>query len=242
MRLQIIPDTTLENKDTDSLINNLHYYKAPMQRLSKTKDAVILGDQLFLSYEIELTKENTRFFLYFEEPVKDQAYTELNIAFPKATLKESKDKLKFKEPLISELNTRYHYFLSLKIDKRGLAPLPGILETRKLMKDTDRAFIQVIFEPESHDLYRSIETAIKDFQKGHMTKRIELTKRNLGTGAIKSSIKILQETLSIVSFFLSDEEMSFDDIGNSEYEDILRRGLSQNTLNKSKWNGFNYNF
>lgn len=239
MRLQIIPDTTVDNKDTDTLINNLHFYKSPVQRFSKTKDALIIGDQQFLSYEIELSKENTKFFLHFDDQLKDPVYTELNIAFPKSTLKESKDRIRFSDPLVSELNTIYHYFLSLKVDKRGLAPLPGILETRKMMKDTDKAFIQIIFEPESHDLYRSIEAAIKDFQKGHMTKRIEFSKRDISTGAIKAGIKILQETLSIVSFFLSDEEMSFDDIDNSEYEDILRRGLSQNTLNKSKWNGFN---
>lgn len=239
MRLQIIPDTTVDNINSDTMINNLHQYKTPLQRFSKTKDALILNDQLCISYEIELSKVNTKFFLHFDNQVADQVRTELNITYPKSTFKETKDKIKFNNPIISELNMKYHYFLSLKVDKRGLAPLPGILETRKLMKAEDRAFVQIIFEPESHDLYRSIETAIKDFQKGRMTRRIELNKKNISTGLIKAGIKTLQETLSIISFFLSDDEMSFDDIDNSEYEDILRRGLSQNTLNKSKWNGFN---
>jgi hypothetical protein len=240
MRIQIIPDYSVDNKDTDSFMNNVHYYRSPLQRMTKSKEAITINDQYIISYEIELTKDSCKFYLYYDEPLKDLVHTELNLAFPKVTLKEAKDRLiKFKNPVVSELNTRYHYFMSLKVDKRGLAPLPGILEARKLMKDTDRAFIQVIIEPEGHDCFRSIEAAIKDFQKGQITKKIELNRKNITTGVIKTGIKICQEILSMTSFFLSDEEMTFDDIDNTEYEDLLRRGLSPNTLNKSKWNTYN---
>jgi len=238
MRLQIIPDILIDNKNTDTLINNIHTYRSPLQRMKAEKDKIIINDQYIISYEIELSK-TAEFYLYFDDSIKSQINTEINLTWPKATLKEAKSILKLTNPIISTLDMQYHHFLSLKIDKRGLAPLPGILETMKLIKDTDKAFLQVIFEPESHDWYKTVEACIKDFQGGYVARKLELNKKNIINSLIKAGIKTLQETLSIVSFFLSDEEMKFDDIDTAEYEDLLRRGLSPNTQSKSKWNGFN---
>lgn len=238
MRLQIIPDIFIDNKKTDTMINNIHTYRSPLQRMKAEKDKIIVNDQYIIACEIELSK-TAEFFLYFDDNIKSQINTEINLTWPKATFKEAKTALKFTNPIISTLDMQYHHFLSLKVDKRGLAPLPGILETMKLIKATDKAFIQVILEPESHDWYKTVEACIKDFQSGFVARKIELNKKNIVNGLIKAGIKTLQETLSIISFFLTDDEMTFDDINSAEYEDLLRRGLSENTRNKSKWNGFN---
>lgn len=242
MRVQIIPDTEINNKDTDTFINNIHYYKTPLQRIRTEKDMLILDNQLATSWEIEITSKKTEFYIHFDESQKNTVLSEINQMWRKATIKDANSKLIFKNPIISTLNLQYHHFLSLRIDKRGLTPLPAILETSKLIKDTDKAFIQVIFEPESHDWYKNIEAAIKDFQKGYIQKKIEISRKNITRLLIKAGIKTLQETLSVVSFFLTDEEMKFDDIDTAEYENLLRRGLSQNTHSKSAWHGYNVQF
>jgi hypothetical protein len=238
MRLQIIPDILIDNKNTDILINNVHTYRSPLQRMKADKDKIILNDQYIIAYEIELSK-SAEFYLYFDDSIRSQVNTEIGLTWHKATVKEAKTALRFTNPIISILDMQYHHFLSLKIDKRGLFPLPGILETMKLIKDIDKVFIQVIFEPESHDWYKTVEVSIKDFQRGYVARKIELNKKNITAGLIKAGIKTLQETLSIISFFLTDDEMQFDDIDTAEYEDLLRRGLSPNTQGKSEWNGFN---
>jgi hypothetical protein len=237
MRLQIIPDILVDNKNTDTMLNNLHTYRSPIQRTIKNKDSITITDQYIMAWEIELSKQGTFFYLHFDDKLQPQS--EINLTWPGVTTKEAKDILKFANPLISTLNLQYHHFLSLKVDKRGLMPLPGILECTRLMKGLDKAFIQVIFEPESHDWYKTIEACIKDFQGGYVARKIELNKSNIINALIKGGIKTLQEALSIISFFLSDEEIKYDDIGSAEFEDLLRRGLSPSTSDKSKWNGFN---
>lgn len=239
MRLQLIPDINIDNKNTDTLINNIHFFRSPMKRLRITKDYIEIQPQYQIAYEIELSTSGAQFYLFFPDEIKSAIQTEINLTWPKITTKEKTKAVQFKNPVIIELNMKHHYFMSLKVDKRGLTPLPAILETMKLLKDDDKVLIQVVFEPESYDWFRSCEAAIKDFNNGYVPRRIELNKRNIKEGIIKGGIKTIEAALSTVSFFLTDEEMEFEDINSIEYEQILRNGLSNNTLGKSKWNGFN---
>lgn len=230
MIIQIVPDLNINNTNTDRLFNNLNFYKSFLKRLKEDKD------QPLIIYEILITTEKVDFFFTFPDEYKEIIMTELNLCWPKATFKEI-DTEKIKISKCCELELKEHHFLSIKVDRRGLDPLPSILETQKLLKDNDKILIQYILEPVEPDWYVECEQAIKEFQNQKLVmKKYKIS--DIGKIAAKCALSLGYELLSVANFFITNEELSFEEIKDLEYEQILRKGLSRNTLEKPRWNAF----
>ena len=230
MIVQIIPDINVNNSNTDRLFNNLNFYKSFLKRLKEDKD------QPLIIFEIFITKEKVDFFLSFPDEYKEIVMTELNLCWPNATFKETNTE-KININKCCELELKEHHFLSIKVDRRGLDPLPSILETQKILKSDDKILVQYILEPMEPDWYVECEQAIKDFHNQKLVmKKYKIN--DIGKLAAKCALSLGYELLSVANFFITNEELSFEDIKDLEYEQILRKGLSKNTLEKPRWNAF----
>lgn len=242
MVVRIIPDIDIDNERVESLLANIHNYKNLAQRIKynrRTSEFVFLGQER-IAYEILLTKEEISFYLAFCRWQKNAILNELNICWPKATftvLKE--DYLKnFNITAAKEFELQHHFFLSIRVDKRGLFPLPAILETSRLLRANEKALIQIVLVPEEPSWYLDHEAAIQAFQKGYMTEKRIFNRKNITKCVAKLGLAVVRETLSLVSLILTDQELNgeeWEPVDKIEYANLFRKGLSENTLKKGNY-------
>lgn len=246
MIYQIIPDINVENKGVGTLLENIHVYRNLKSRLKIKADkdtiAINIDKMGNYSYEIYIDKENIEFFFSFPEEYKDLVDSELNQCWPKSTFKVVSGvhlKRIDNRVSISQLELQHHYFLSLRVDKRGLFPLSSIMEVQRLLKQDDFALVQVVLEPETPYWYLACEDAIKEFHKGYMVKKLGVDRKNIINGVKKFAVNFLYETASVIHDFLIDEELEYEPIRDQELTYLFRNGLSNNTQQKPKYSAYN---
>lgn len=229
---EIIPNKDISNSRAESFLTNIHSYRNIIDHIKDKQELQTL------SWEIYLSKENIKFFLTCNEMDADIVKAELDLCYPKATVKGSEDYLKrFKIANCIELGLKEHSFLSLKTDKRGEFPLPSILEISKLLNDGEKIYIQILMLPETLDFNKECEEYIRNFEKyKKVKKRIGLNGKEIAKASIKFIISAEKEILSMLKYMICNDD-SMDDWGELdelEYSDLIRKGLSPNTLKKPK--------
>lgn len=184
-----------------------------------------------------MSKDDVKFYIAFDDRVKDNFETELNISWKEATFKESN--FAFIGSETKELELSEHYFLSLKTDLRGQWPLSNILETQNIIKDDEEICIRLELQPQSPTWYREVEECIKKFNlsKKVATKSI-LDTKTIGTNLVTSALDAIYEGMDFISFMLSDEKIPREYPDDSRYINLIRQGLSNSTLDKSKYSAY----
>jgi hypothetical protein len=236
MKLQIIPDINIDNSKVLGLIENIHFYKPLIQRIRNTKDSIIINDQVITAYEILLSKDNTSFYISFDDKLKDNIETELNICWKNATFKKTEDNFIFQN--IKDMELSEHFFLSLKADLRGEYPVVNILETQGILRDDEKILIRLELKPVSYSWYRELEECIKDFEKGKMTPKSRLSPKDLALKGAEIALDTAYFAMDFVNDLISDIPLEHDQVVNSKYSKLFRTGLSAETKTKSKYNGY----
>lgn len=242
MVIRVIPDINIDNRGVVNMLTNIHNYQNLFQRTKldlRKEDALIIKGQEHIGYEILLTKDEASFFFIISESQKELVMNELNICWPKATFKIERDYINnINLTVCKELELEHHFFLSLKVDRRGLFPLPELLESSRLLKDDEKVLIQMILVPEEPSWYQDCEEAIRDFKKGYMKEKRTLSKRRLVKQSAKIGLTVVKETLSLISLILTDDDLSgeeWEPVDKTEYATLFRRGLSDDTHRKVRF-------
>lgn len=242
MVIRVIPDINIDNRGVVNMLTNIHNYQNLFQRTKldlRKEDALIIKGQEHIGYEILLTKDEASFFFIISESQKELVMNELNICWPKATFKIERDYINnINLTVCKELELEHHFFLSLKVDRRGLFPLPELLESSRLLKDDEKVLIQMILVPEEPSWYQDCEEAIRDFKKGYMKEKRTLNKRRLVKQSAKIGLTVVKETLSLISLILTDDDLSgeeWEPVDKTEYATLFRRGLSDDTHRKVRF-------
>lgn len=246
MVIRVIPDINIDNRGVVNMLTNIHNYQNLFQRTKldlRKEDALIIKGQEHIGYEILLTKDEASFFFIISESQKELVMNELNICWPKATFKIERDYINnINLTVCKELELEHHFFLSLKVDRRGLFPLPELLESSRLLKDDEKVLIQMILVPEEPCWYQDCEEAIRDFKKGYMKEKRTLNKRRLVKQSAKIGLTVVKETLSLISLILTDDDLSgeeWEPVDKTEYATLFRRGLSDDTHRKVRFLAYN---
>ncbi|TDT63446.1 hypothetical protein [Fonticella tunisiensis] len=236
MKLQIIPDINIDNTKVLGMIENIHFYRPLLQRIQRMKGSITIEKQYYFAYEILISKDNVSFYLIFDDKLKDNIETELNICWKNATYKPTKDVFCFQ--YIRELELAEHYFLSLKTDLRGEYPLSNIIETQTILRNDEKILIRLELHPVSYTWYREVEECIKDFEKGKMTLKSTLTPKEIGFKLAEAALDVLYFAMDFVNDLITDIPLQHEKITNSKYSKLFRTGLSKDTKTKSKYNGY----
>lgn len=235
MEIRIIPDINIENTNVTAFFTNIYRYESLASRIQLKE--LKLKPFIQYTYEILFTKEDTSFYFIFPDKDKELILNELNICWPKATFKE------MKRPSIDitdcvEFELEKHFFLSLKVDKRSLFPLPSWLESSRLLREDEKVLIQMILAPEEPSWYKEAEEAIKNFKQGYLKERLTFNKEKLLKLGAKVAYNVVFEALSTMSEFITGEPMEEEKLDTMEYEQLFRQGLSANTQKKPSYLGY----
>lgn len=244
MKLQIVPDININNTKVLGMLENMHYYRPLLKRIRKfVKNGSVYYEnepQYTTVYEILMSKDNISFVIGFDDRLKDNVQTELKICWPGATYKETKESKVFSHT--KELELAEHYFLSLHTDFRTEAPLSHILETQNLLRSEEQILIRMELQPVSETWYRELEECIKNFDKGKVTTKSLFSKKDLGFKAGEAILDITYGAIDIINDMISDEKIEHDRVTDSKYSKLLRHGLSENTKEKGRYNGYRTRF
>lgn len=236
MVIEIIPDINIDNSKVLNLLTNIHQHKNLAKRIKSKEEYIVIEEQNKITYEILFTKDKASFNLIFPDEQKELILNELNICYPKATFKEKEEYInRYKFNTCIELELKEHYFLSLRVDKRGLFPLPSLLECSKLLHDNEAVLIQTILIPEENSWYTTCEDAIKNFNKGTVMQKMRLNGKTITKALAKLALSIDKEILNFISLLITDEELNQEEwevIDKVEYDSLFRNGLSENTKRK----------
>lgn len=237
MILQVVPNISIDNTKVLGLVENIHYYR-PMYKRIKTKgEYIILEDQYIITYEIVMTREDVKLYIGFDDKLKDNIETELNVCWKHATFKKAKPITVI--GVTKELELAEHYFLSLKTDLRGLYPLSNILETQNILKADEIIHIRFEFEPISPGWYRDVEEHIKNFNKNKVVAtKTMLDPRSIGLKAGELILDIIYTGIDFINDMISDEKIQHEYPNDSRYAKLVRNGLSVSTLQKSRYNAY----
>ena len=208
-----------------------------MKRIRLTNEEIALFEQHIISYEILMTKDNLSFFIGFDDELKDNINTELNVCWKQATFKEIAAPLLVMGTM-KELELQEHWFLSLKTDLRAEYPLSNILETQTLLKDHEAILIRLELHPMSPSWYRECEEHIKNFKKGRVTSKTAFSAKDLGFAVVELALDGVYTAIDFANDLVTDEKIDHERIANNRYVKLLRNGLSNDTTEKSRYNAY----
>jgi hypothetical protein len=240
MKLQIVPDINIDNTKVLGMLENIHCYRPLIKRINKTvvnKEVFYETESQYTTvYEILMTKDNVSFFIGFDDRVKDNIMTELNICWKDATYRPTNECWML--PNSKELELGEHYFLSLKTNFKAEYPLSNILETQRLLRNNEEILIRIEMQPVSDTWYRELEECIKNFNNGKMTTKNLFSTKDLLFRAGSLTLDAAYGAIDLVNDFVSDTPIEHDRVIDSKYSKLLRTGLSENTKEKGRYNGY----
>lgn len=237
MKLQIIPNIDIDNSKILGLVENIHFYKTLLKRLEYEKEAdmIHLHESHIITYEILMSKGDVKFFIGFDDELKDNIETELGVCWGKATYKQGKY---FLIGDTKELELEEHFFLSLNTDFRGLNPLSNILETQKILRNDEQILIRLEMKPISPTWHREVEEHIKRFENGIMPTKNLFSTKDLAVKAINMGLGAIYTAIDFANELVSSEKIEHETITNNSYSKLMRNGLSNSTKEKSKYNAY----
>lgn len=238
MKLQIIPNLSIDNSKLIGLLENTSCYRKPLDRIRDNGDnSWTFEYQYTTTYEILMTNSDVRFFLGFDDRIKDNFITELNVCWKNATFKETN--FAFIGNATKELELEEHYFLSLKTDLRGQWPLSNILETQNTLRDGEKLYIRLELQPESPTWYREAEECIKRFkQNREITTKSKINGRVIATKAVNLALEFVYDGIDFINEMISDEKIEHEYPDNAKYSNLIRAGLSNDTLQKTRYRAY----
>ena len=188
---KLIPDTTLKNNNNVMLAQAMaSCFQEPLNRM--TKKGLLEPTKFY--FDIELTKNQTSFYLTIPQNLEDIVINKAKTIWDKANIHEENLASNIKEETteLAELVLKDFNFKSLSTDKGDLYPLTNIMAITKVLNDEETIRISVCFEPlkrtnwisKSHDEF-------KQFKRGKRVDReINKTEQLIKLG-VKSAETLL---------------------------------------------------
>lgn len=237
MKTQIKPNIGIENTKLLGLIENIHNYRTPIERFKNHKKTIEIEKQYLYTYEILITKDDVKFYLGFDDKLKETTETELNICWKNATFKKANN-----APIVGktkELDLEEHYFLGLHTDLRAEYPLSNMLESQNVLRDGESILIRLEMESITPTWYREIEHYIEVFNKKNKipSKKI-LDPKELIFKTAETALDLVYTATDFVNDIISDEKIEHEYPSNTKYSKLIRNGLSRDTQSKSKYNAY----
>lgn len=237
MKYQIIPNLSIDNSKLIGLLENTHYYRKPLNRLKTEDNYIIFEYQYTTVYEILISNDDVKFYISFDDRIKDNFLTELNICWKNATFKETN--FTFIGKYSKELELAEHYFLSLKTDLRGQWPLSNILETQNILNDKEVICIRLELQPKSPTWYRDADECIEKFKLSNkVASKSFIDARSIANNVVSIALDCIYEGLDFINFMVSDEKIEREYPDDGRYANLVRHGLSSQTLEKTKYNAY----
>ncbi|MEY8416346.1 hypothetical protein AAK964_08590 [Tissierella praeacuta] len=240
MKYQIIPNLSIDNTKLIGLLENTNYYRKPFDRLKyyKKEDYLEFEYQYTNTYEMLMNKDNVKFFIGIDDRVKENFETKLNICWKHATFKEANFVFIGKET--KELELVEHHFLSLKTDMRGQFPLSNLLETQNILKDDEEICIRLELQPQSPTWYKEADECINKFKlNNQVTTKNKVDVKAIGSKVVNLAFDAIYTGRDFINYMVSDEEIKHEYPSDSRYANLIRHGLSHDTLQKTKYNAYN---
>ncbi|MEK4636908.1 ATP-binding protein [Bacillus sp. FSL W8-0519] len=234
--IQVIPHSKLENNRVDHFSQQLCMYRSVFERWNKQKKKL---DKNFLSWELVLQPKQTHFLVTIPTDMDKSTEKAIHSTWPNVTTKEIEDPFKTFTPIyISTMELRYHYFLSVKVDRRTNW-LNSLLETLNIMKDDEKIIIQILCHPAHYDWYNSAIEQYERFKKdGHMPLRFHFNKRDVAYMASKAVSHSLVGTINFVGEIIAGKNAEKISI-KSDRAIILKDGhLRSETLQKTRGDAY----
>lgn len=183
------------------------------------------------SWEINIQKKDTYFLLVVPEEWSIVVKKQINTVWPRATIKEINDPLKHIKPnVVGVLELKEHYMFSLNSKE---SPIDAVLETIRMMDDTDRAYIQIIIEPAAPDWWENAASGYDSLKQGKMPKRVRLDPQGISKYFLRYMAGATFETISIVQELFGFKNEGFD-IHEIDRARLLREGHSSSRPSLSK--------
>lgn len=134
-------------------------------------------------------------------PIELSALAKKTIAtcWPRATVAEISDPLaSMHEPQVAGiLELKEHYLFRLRVDRRTLAPLSGVLDCLHLLDIGEQAHIQILATPAPPDWWQSAAIGYESYREGHMPKRLRLDAAGIACGVLKGTAGVVFEAINI---------------------------------------------
>ncbi|MFC5773670.1 ATP-binding protein [Ectobacillus antri] len=234
--MRIMPDSRLENGRVEHFAQSLCSYRSMFERFNKETKRL---DANFFSWEIMLEPKNTSFHITLPEDAERIVQKAVHSSWPQVTVQEQEDILHtFTPALTSVMEMRHHYFLAMRVDRRGNW-LKSLLEVLNIMQTGDKVIIQVFSEPAFHDWYVPATEAYMQFKRGSMPQRLRFTKKDMVQSTIKAAAYVTFGAISIVTELLTGEEPEKVDLSAGERGMILRDGpLRTETVQKTRGDAY----
>ncbi|MGG2091303.1 ATP-binding protein [Bacillus sp. S13(2024)] len=230
--LQIIPHSKLENNRVEHFAQQLCMYRSMFERWNKKERRL---DKNFLSWEMVLQPKNTQFVVTMPQDLRKTTEKSILSTWSNVTTKEIPDPFeKFTPTYASTMELRYHYFLSIKVDRR-INWLNSLLETLNIMKDEDKVIMQTLCFPAHYDWYESATENYERFKtEGHMPLRFHFNKRDIAHVTGKAIASTVIGTMNFIGELVAGKDAEKIPI-TTDRAIILKDGqLRSETLQKTK--------
>lgn len=228
---KITPDARLLNDKVEHLTQSLCVYKTLYQRMKEK-------EQNFFSYEITLNKKNPFISYSVNDGTSELLEKAVLSSYPNVTLTEISDPIELKPTAIKTMGYKNHYFLSLKVDKRS-DWLQYLFEVLPLMKEDEKALVQVTANPLHYDWNIGVKEAYERFKKGDLPLKFQFDRKLIGNLALKTTASIVLGAHNLVTELIGGEPEEYD-LFATERASLLKDGqLRSETVQKMKYGGYN---
>lgn len=208
----ITPDSRVTNDRVDSLIRPFTAMYEPLHR--RLMDGYRWHPKT-ISWEINIERDNISFTFAVPYEWSAVAQKQLNVVWPRSTIKLVPDPLKRFDPnAAAVLELKEHYMFSIGTERRRSSLLGSILETVRMMKRGDRAYVQIVMAPSPPDWWEGASAGYDAYKSGMIPRRVRLD----GTAFLRYSLRglagIVFETIAITQEFfgIKPEKVDFNEL------------------------------
>ncbi|MCX7570426.1 hypothetical protein OS242_10670 [Tumebacillus sp. DT12] len=137
----------------------------------------------------------------------------------------------------ANLELREHFMFSLNVDRRSVAPMPSIFETLRLLRDDERALVQIVFVPADADWHLGAQEAYERLRNGQYPQRVALDGKAIANGAARFGARFALHASALVAELITGKEVDPEPV---DPPSRLRseRPISHHTQQKTKHGAF----
>lgn len=239
--IRIIPDSRLQNVSVETLAASLYELGTPLyKRIHRDGMKLQYEPQVTTVWEWHLAEGKAELYVHMSDDSKTSVEQHLQTCWKRSTIeKPEHDPLNDWNGNIvgADIMLREHYFYSITVDRRSLAPISSMFETLRLLKANERGLVQMIFTPASVDWNRGAEAAYEKLKHGEKPKRRKFS----ASGAVEFFAKT-GATIALHASALVAELITGDEIEPEPIEQTSRllddRRPSHYTMQKAKHQAF----
>lgn len=239
--LRVIPDSRLQNVGVESLSGALYELGTPLyKRIHRNGMKLRYEAQTSTVWEWHLAEGKAELYCHMPNDSKTSVEQHIQTCWTRSTVEETaKDPLdEWKDNIVgADVMLREHYFYSISVDRRSLAPISAMFETLRLLKGNERGLVQMIFTPAPLDWNRGAEAAYEKLKQGQKPRRRNLSASGAVEFVAKSGAAIALHASALVAELITGYEIEPESVEQtSRLLDDRRPG--HHTMQKAKHQAF----